>query len=186
MKNLILHTLLIFGLSACNEESREITNSPDKSTVTETRYESTANQVQDDTEKPNTQAPNFRFRDSFTADSPSTEEAPTSDTTNKVTAERTSTPSTTHMAEAKPVTQATEENEAQQTANVINLPKNDTLNVRKRAGTNNTILEKLAPNDKVIVTGKSKTTKDGQQWLEIITKKKVTGWVNDHYLRLND
>lgn len=187
MKNLTLHICLILGLSACNEGSQEVTDLPEKPAITETRYESTVNQTLDEAEQANVQTPNFRFRDSFTEPSPSTEN-PTADTTNTVAA-----PSTTPVNEPEAVLPTIETNsskaqtgstQAQQTAKVVNLPKNDTLNVRKRAGTNNPILEKLAPDNEVIVTGETKTTKDGQQWFEIITQKKITGWVNNHYLKL--
>lgn len=194
MKNITLHLCLLLGLSACNEGSRETTDSPEKSTITETRYESTVNQTLNEAEQPNSQAPNFRFRDSFTEPSPSNEN-PTIDPTNSVAEETTTTPTTPAMeAETVNVTtktakgatkEKTSDVPAQQTANVVNLPENDTLNVRKRAGTNNPILEKLAPNSEVIVTGATKTTKDGQEWFEIITEKKNTGWVNNHYLKLN-
>lgn len=192
MKTLTLYFYLILGLSACNEGSREITDSSEQSTITETRYESTVNQTLDEAELPDYGAPNFRFRDSFTASSPE-EVAATDAGTNTVNAAPPS--STTSVVETEPtVVPNTEENTSttqtekpkdQQTAHVVNLPKNDTLNVRKRAGTTNPILEKLAPNSKVTITGESKTTKDGQEWFEIITQNKNTGWVNNHYLKLN-
>lgn len=189
MKNITLSFLLIFGLSACNEDTSEISESPEKSTITETRYESKVNEALDDEVKtPNTEAPNFSFRESFTENTPSAETPNTESNKETNTVEATSTPT----AEAMPVTSSTETASAQpvvsqtlKTANVVNLPPNDTLNVRQRAGTNNTILEKLPPNSTVMITGESNKTKDGQQWLEIITEKNIKGWVNDHYLKPN-
>lgn len=193
MKKLTLPIFLILGLSACNEGSREITDSPEKPTITETHYESTVNETLDEAVKPDTQAPNFRFRDSFTEkttsaapSAPAVETESVAEMPNDTEASAPKTLTTIPTAETTATEAKAESTPAQKTAKVVNLPENDTLNVRKRAGTNNTVLDKLAPNSSVTVTGESKTTKDGQQWLEIITEKKITGWVNDHYLKFNE
>jgi len=80
------------------------------------------------------------------------------------------------------IAQATEDEEAYY--KVINVPKNDVLNIRRRPDHRSPKVGRISRSEKCVMVIGTGYAPNGQKWYQVDYRKTI-GWVNAHYLVWN-